>query len=70
VGEVLSQIWSRATASQPAPEPAIVAGIAVLALGLVLVPRAWTVTRHLVTISHEGGHALLAVLTVVELVRS
>lgn len=61
--EVLSQIWSRATASQPAPEPAVVAGVAVLALGLVLVPRAWTLTRQLVTISHEGGHALVAVVT-------
>ena len=61
--EVLSQIWSRATASQPAPEPAVVAGVALLALGLVLVPRAWTLTRQLVTISHEGGHALVAVVT-------
>ncbi|MFT4163974.1 MAG: M50 family metallopeptidase [Microlunatus sp.] len=61
--EVLSQIWSRATAVQPAPEPAIVAVIAALAFGLVVVPRAWTLTRHIVTISHEGGHALVAVLT-------
>ena len=36
---------------------------AALALALVLVPRAWTLTRHVVTISHEGGHALVAVLT-------
>lgn len=41
----------------------MVAGIALLALGLVVVPRAWTFTRHVVTISHEGGHALVAVLT-------
>ena len=61
--EVLSQIWSRATASQPAPEPAVVVTTAALALALVLVPRAWTLTRHVVTISHEGGHALVAVLT-------
>lgn len=61
--EVLTQIWSRATASQPAPEPVVVAGLAIVALGLVLVPRAWTLTRHVVTISHEGGHALVAVLT-------
>ena len=61
--EVLSQIWSRATASQPAPEPAVVVTTAAVALALVLVPRAWTLTRHVVTISHEGGHALVAVLT-------
>jgi hypothetical protein len=63
VREVLSQIWERATATQPAPEPAVVVAVALVALALVLLPRAWSVTRHLVTISHEGGHALLAVLT-------
>lgn len=61
--EVLSQIWSRATATQPAPEPAVVVAVALVALALVLLPRAWSLTRHLVTISHEGGHALVAVLT-------
>ncbi len=34
-----------------------------MALALVLLPRAWSLTRHVVTISHEGGHALVAVLT-------
>lgn len=61
--EVLSRIWSRATATQPAPEPAVVVAAALVALALVVVPRAWALTRHLVTISHEGGHALVAVLT-------
>ena len=61
--EVLSQIWERATATQPAPEPAVVLVVALVALALVLLPRAWSLTRHVVTISHEGGHALVAVLT-------
>ena len=61
--EVLSQIWERATATQPAPEPAVVLAVALVALALVLIPRAWSLTRHVVTISHEGGHALVAVLT-------
>ena len=61
--EVLSQIWERATATQPAPEPAVVLAVALVALALVLLPRAWILTRHVVTISHEGGHALVAVLT-------
>lgn len=61
--EVLSRIWSRATATQPAPEPAVVVAVALVALALVLLPRAWSLTRHRVTISHEGGHALVAVLT-------
>ena len=37
--------------------------VALVALALVLLPRAWSLTRHVVTISHEGGHALVAVLT-------
>lgn len=61
--DVLSQIWERATATQPAPEPAVVVAVALVALALVVIPRAWSLTRHLVTISHEGGHALVAVLT-------
>lgn len=61
--EVLSQIWERATTTQPAPEPAVVVAVALVALALVLLPRAWSLTRHVVTISHEGGHALVAVLT-------
>lgn len=61
--EVLTRIWARATATQPAPEPIVVVGAALVALALVLIPQAWLITRHVVTISHEGGHALVAVLT-------
>ena len=61
--EVLTRIWARATATQPAPEPVVVVGAALVALALVLIPQAWRITRHVVTISHEGGHALVAVLT-------
>jgi len=63
VRDVLSQIWERATATQPPPDPAVVMVVALAALALVLIPRAWSLTRHVVTISHEGGHALVAVLT-------
>ncbi len=61
--EVLNQIWERATATQPAPEPVVVVAVALVALALVVIPRAWSITRHVVTVSHEGGHALVAVLT-------
>lgn len=33
---------------------------ALLAAAAVLTPRAWPVTRNVVTIAHEGGHALVA----------
>jgi hypothetical protein len=36
---------------------------AVLALALVLVPHAWHVTRHVVTIAHEGAHGAAALLS-------
>lgn len=60
---VLSTIWERATTTQTDPEPMVVIAVALIALALVLVPRAWPLTRHVVTVSHEGGHALVAVLT-------
>ncbi len=36
---------------------------AAFALALVLAPPAWRFTRHLVTLVHEAGHAVVAVLT-------
>jgi hypothetical protein len=36
---------------------------AAAALVLVIVPQAWHMTRHLVTLVHEAGHAVIAVLT-------
>ncbi|GAA2095617.1 M50 family metallopeptidase [Microlunatus panaciterrae] len=61
--ELILEIWRRATAVQPTPQPEVVGLLAVLGLVLVLVPACWSWTRLIVTISHEGGHALAAVLT-------
>lgn len=60
--EILSEVWRRATSSQPAPGPAVVVCSALLALVLVAHPKAWRLTRMLVTITHEGGHAVAALL--------
>lgn len=38
-------------------------GPALVAALLVLLPRAWRVTRHVVTIAHEGAHGVAAVLS-------
>lgn len=59
---VVTEIWRRATATQPSPSPRLVGAIAVLGLVLVLYRRCWPVTRLLVTITHEGAHALAALL--------
>jgi hypothetical protein len=59
---LVAEIWRRATSRQTDPPAAVVALMAVLALLLVLAPRIWPVTRMLVTIAHEGAHAVVAVL--------
>ncbi|MFG2328912.1 M50 family metallopeptidase [Streptomyces sp. NPDC048604] len=49
--------------TQPAPELWIVIATAVVAL-LAVAPRpAWRLSRNAVTIAHEGGHGLIALLT-------
>ena len=60
--ELLAEVWRRAVSRQPAPEPLLVAGTALVALVLVLQPTLWRATRILVTITHEGGHAVVALL--------
>jgi hypothetical protein len=50
-------------APQPAPPSLLVATTAALALAVVLLRRSWRLARNAITIAHEGGHALLAVLT-------
>jgi hypothetical protein len=60
--DLLAEVWRRATSTQPAPGPALTTGAALVALLLVLQPTLWRLTRVLVTISHEGGHAVAALL--------
>ncbi|MFT2691291.1 M50 family metallopeptidase [Clavibacter zhangzhiyongii] len=61
--EILRGIVARATAVEAPLEagPALVA--VALAAVLVLVPAAWRITRHAVTIVHEAGHGLAATLS-------
>jgi hypothetical protein len=58
-----SDLWGRLVGSQPAPPRLVVLGAAVLALLVVVPYRSWRISRHIVTIAHEGGHALTALLT-------
>lgn len=48
---------------QQQPQTVTVVGTLVLALALVVLREAWRLARHAITIAHEGGHALLAVLS-------
>jgi hypothetical protein len=59
---VLAEIWGRATATQPVPDAGFVIATGIVALALVLVPATWPRVRLGVTVVHEAGHALVAVL--------
>jgi hypothetical protein len=59
VFDVLQDAFGR----QPSPDRAVVIATAVAALLAVLIRPAWKVMRNFVTIAHEGGHALAAVLS-------
>jgi len=63
VGDVIGQIWSAATTPVPAPAPAVVLSTALAALIVVVLTPAWRLARHVVTIAHEGAHAIAALLT-------
>ena len=59
----LAVLWDRVLGAQPAPPRLLVAVTAAVALALVLQYRPWKLARHVITIAHEGGHALVALLT-------
>ncbi len=56
------EVWDRATATQPVPDAGFVVATGVVALVLVLAPATWPRVRLGVTVVHEAGHALVAVL--------
>jgi peptidase M50B-like protein len=59
----IGELWDRLTGTQPDPPWWLVAAAALVALAAVLHGRTWQVSRNVVTIAHEGGHALAALLT-------
>ncbi|MCM2388071.1 M50 family metallopeptidase [Streptomyces albipurpureus] len=63
LGESLGDLWDRVFSTQPAPEQWLVIATAVLALAAVAPRPLWRLTRNAITIAHEGGHGLIALLT-------
>jgi len=61
--ELFGEVWRRATSVQPAPSPGLIALTVLAACVLVLLPSIWPITRVMITITHEGGHAFAALLT-------
>ncbi|PRH79774.1 hypothetical protein C6N75_07855 [Streptomyces solincola] len=56
-------LWDRLSGLQPAPDLWLVIATAVLALVAVGPYALWRLSRNAITIAHEGGHGLVAVVT-------
>ena len=60
---ILQRLWERISSAQPAP-PAWVVGVTCLAaLLVVLNTGSWRLAGKVITIAHEGGHALVSMLS-------
>lgn len=60
---MLGELWDRVVGAQPAPAPWVVLLTGVVAVAVVGYGPVWRLSRGVVTIAHEGGHALAALLT-------
>ncbi len=60
---VLERLWDRIASAQPAPPAWVVAVAGLAALLLVLNTGSWRLAGKVITIAHEGGHALVSVLS-------
>ncbi|MFF3403222.1 M50 family metallopeptidase [Streptomyces sp. NPDC002659] len=58
-----TDLWDRIFGSQPAPDEWLVLVAGVIALGAVVPHPIWRISRNAITIAHEGGHGLVALLT-------
>ncbi|MFI7614649.1 M50 family peptidase [Nonomuraea terrae] len=59
----MDKLWAHLIDVQPDPDPWVVAVSALAALALVGFRMPWQISRGLITIAHEGGHALMALVT-------
>lgn len=59
----LGNLWDRVFGTQPAPEQWLVVVTGTLALISVVPNPLWRLSRNAITIAHEGGHGLVALLT-------
>jgi hypothetical protein len=60
--DALGRFWAQVTATTPDLRPELLLGTAAVAALLVGSPTLWRLTRHVVTIAHEGAHGLVALL--------
>ena len=63
MSSVPHSLWERIASAQPAPPAWVVAVTGLAALLLVLNTGSWRLVGQVITIAHEGGHALVSVLS-------
>lgn len=61
--EGVSDLWDKLFGAQPDPPALLVLVTALIALVVVAFRPLWRIARNAITIAHEGGHALVALLT-------
>ncbi|MEW2162375.1 M50 family metallopeptidase [Streptomyces sp. NPDC007084] len=59
----LGSLWDEVFGSQPDPDLWVVIATLVAALAAVVPHGVWRLARNAITIAHEGGHGLVALLT-------
>jgi hypothetical protein len=60
---VVSELWDRVSGTQPVPPGWEVAACAGAALIIIWNGPTWHLARNAITIAHEGGHAVVSLLT-------
>ena len=60
---VLIEFWHKIAGTQPVPPVWIVGVSGLVALLVVCTDASWRLTRNAITIAHEGGHALVSILS-------
>lgn len=59
----LASLWDEVSGTQPDPDVWVVVATLVAAAAAVVPQGLWRLSRNAVTIAHEGGHGLVALLT-------
>ncbi|MEU4171141.1 M50 family metallopeptidase [Streptomyces sp. NPDC026665] len=59
----LSSLWDEVFGTQPDPDLWVVIATLVAALAAIVPHGVWRISRNAITIAHEGGHGLVALLT-------
>ncbi|MCT2591855.1 M50 family metallopeptidase [Streptomyces sp. N2-109] len=59
----ITDLWDRIFGAQPEPDSWLVLATGLVALAVIVPHGPWRLARNAVTIAHEGGHGLVALLT-------